>query len=80
MFNLCTKFIVPVCSRYDDMNRGAKCTNWGSFGQLGVARGHTHCHHPIECIDFLFDFNRNYVYRLVPFSRYSQLFVESRRF
>jgi len=30
--------------------------------------------------DFLFDFNRNYVSIFLPFSRYSRLFVESRRF
>jgi len=40
MINLCTKFKVPACSRYEDMNGGAKWRNWGSLGQLG-ARGHS---------------------------------------
>jgi len=35
MINLYTKFQVPACSRYEDMNGGAKCTNSGSLGQLG---------------------------------------------
>ena len=38
MINLCTKFKVPACSRYEDMNSGAKYTNWGS---LGTVRGHS---------------------------------------
>jgi len=40
MINLCTKFKVPACSRYEDMNGGAKCKKWGSFGPLAVTRGH----------------------------------------
>jgi len=39
---LCTKFKVPACSRDEDMNGGAKCTIWGSLGQLEVTRGHPH--------------------------------------
>jgi len=52
MINLCqlTKFKVPACSRYEDMNGGAKCTNWGSLGQLWVTRGHPQCHYSIEHI------------------------------
>ena len=50
MINLCTKFEVPVCSRYEYMNGGAKCTTWGSLGQLGVTRGHPQGHHSIERI------------------------------
>jgi len=38
MINLCTKFKVPVCSHYKDMNGGAKRKNWGSLGQLGVTQ------------------------------------------
>ena len=50
MINLCTKFKVPACNRYEDMNGGAKCKNWGSLGQLGVTQGHPQCHHSIERI------------------------------
>ena len=35
---------------------------------------------PQSAYDFLFHFNRNYVVYLSPFSRYSRLFVKSRRF
>ena len=41
------------------MRSGAKCTNWGSLGHLGVTQGHRQCHHSIAAYDFLFDFNRN---------------------
>jgi len=52
--NICTKFKVPACSRYEDMNGDAKCKkNWGSLGQLEVTQGHPQ-------YDFLFDFNRNH--------------------
>jgi len=40
MINLRTKFKVPACIRYKDMDGGTKCTNCGSWGQLGVTRGH----------------------------------------
>jgi len=50
MINLCTRFKVLACSRYEDMNGGAKCTLWGSLGQLEVTRGHRQCHHSIERI------------------------------
>jgi len=60
MINLCTKFKVPASNRYEDMNGGVKCTNWGSLGQLGVTRGHGQCHHSIERIRLpILDFNRN---------------------
>ena len=49
MINLCTKFKVHACSRYEDMNGGAKWRSWGTLGQLGVTRVHPQCHH----------FNRN---------------------
>jgi len=45
MINLCAKFKVPACSRYEGMNGGAKCTYWGSLGQLGVTRGHLQSYH-----------------------------------
>ena len=44
MINLCTKFKVPACRHFEDMNGGAKCTNWGSLKQLVVTRGHPQCH------------------------------------
>jgi len=62
-----TKYEVSGFTRYDAMNGGAKCRKWGSLGQLGGTQGHRQCH-SIGRI------------RLVPFSRYSRLFVESRRF
>ena len=43
------------------MNGGAKCRKWGGLGWLGGTQGQRQCHHSIERIDFLFDFNRNYV-------------------
>ena len=49
---------------------------WGGYGALKVMGNATI---RLSAYDFLFDFNRNYVY-LLPFSRYSRLFVESRRF
>jgi len=50
MINLCTKFKVPACSRYEDMNGGAKCKNWGSLGRLAVTQGRRQCQHPMERI------------------------------
>ena len=35
-----TKFEVSNYIHYEDMKSGAKCTNWGSLGQLGVTRCH----------------------------------------
>ena len=49
------------------MNGGAKCRKWGSLGQLGGTKGHRQCHHSIERIDFLFDFNRNHAFVLYRF-------------
>jgi len=39
MINLCAKFKVPACSRYEDMSVGAKWRNWGSLGQLEFHSG-----------------------------------------
>ena len=52
MVSQCTKFEVPRFTRYDAMNGGAKCTNWGigDLGHLGVTQGHRQCHHSIERI------------------------------
>jgi len=38
---------------------------------------HLRCHHST---DFLFNFNKNYTFIFLPFSRYSRLFVKIRRF
>jgi len=38
MINQCTKFEVSRFTRYEAVNGGAKCTNWGSLGTL---RGHS---------------------------------------
>jgi len=69
MINQRTKFKVPACIRYEDMDGGTKCTNWGSWGQLGVTRGHPQCNHSIERIllpSSLIETMRLY---LVPFPR-----------
>jgi len=68
--NLQTKFEVSNYTHYEDMISGAKCANWGSFGHSGVTQCHRQCHHSIERIRLLFDFNRNYVSIILPFSRW----------
>jgi len=50
VINLCTKFKVPACSRYEDKNGGAKLKNWDSLGQIGVTQCHPLCHRSIERI------------------------------
>ena len=45
-----TKFEVSNYTHYEDMRSGAKSTNWGSLGHLGVNQGHRQCHHSIERI------------------------------
>ena len=42
--NLQTKFEVSNYSHCEDMKSGAKCTNWGSLGRLGVIQSHWQCH------------------------------------
>ena len=37
--NLQTKVEVFNYTHYEDMRSGAKCTNWGSLGRLGVTQG-----------------------------------------
>ena len=37
-------------SRYEAINGGAKCTNWGSLEHLGVTEGHGQRHRLIERI------------------------------
>ena len=58
------------------MNGGAKCRKRGGLERLGVTQGHGQCHHSIERIRLPI---RQCVY-LLPFLKYSRLFVESRRF
>ena len=70
MINQCTKFEVYRFTRYEAMNGGAKCRKWGGYrgtqGHGSFDRAHSTL---IEkCV------------YLLPFSTYSQLFVESRRF
>jgi len=45
--NLQTKFEVSNYTHYEHMRSGAKCTNWGSLGHLGVTEGHRQCLHAI---------------------------------
>ena len=82
MFNLCTKLKVPACSRYEDMNGRAKCTNWGGLGQVGALKVMGNANIRYSAYDFLFDFNKNHASILYRFRdrAYSRLFVESRRF
>jgi len=61
MVNQCTKFEVSRFTHYEAMNGGAKCRRWGGLVQLGGTEGYGHCHHSIERIDFLFDFDINHV-------------------
>jgi len=46
---------------------GAKCTNWGNLEHLEVTQGHPQCHHSIERIRLLSDFNRNHASILYRF-------------
>ena len=80
MVNQCTKFEIFRFTRYEAMNGGAKCRKWGGLGWSGGTQGHGQCHHSIERIRLPIRLQQKpCVYRLL-FSRYSQLFVESRRF
>ena len=77
----CTKFEVFRFTHYKVVNGSAKCRKWGGLGRLG---GHSRS-------SAISPFDRAHttsystligsicVYR-VPFSRYSRLFAESRRF
>jgi len=67
MVSQCTKFEVSRFTRYEAMNGGAKCRQWGGLGRFGGIQGHRQCHHSIEVIDFLFDFNRNHASILYRF-------------
>jgi len=62
-----TKFEVSRFTRYEAMNGCAKCRKWGGLGRLGGTQGHRQCHHSIQRIDFLFDFNRNHASILYRF-------------
>jgi len=50
MLSQCTKFEVSRFTRYETMNGGAKCREWGGLVWLGGTRGHGQCHHSIERI------------------------------
>ena len=75
----CTKFEVSRFTHYEAMNGSAKCRKWGGLGWLRGTQGHGNATIQYRAYDFLFVINRNCVY-LLPFSSYSCLFVESRRF
>ena len=77
MVSQCTKFEISRFTRYEAMNGSAKCRKWGGQGALKVIGNVTVRY---SAYDFLFDFNRNYVSYLLPFSRYSRLLVKSRHF
>jgi len=49
------------------------------WGDNKVTQDHKQCRVRIELYDFLFTFHRNYM-KIVPFSRYSQLFAKNRNF
>jgi len=61
MISLSTKFEVSAFTHYEDMKGNTKCRNGVGFGRLGVTQGHWKLNHSIEYIQFLFDFNRNYM-------------------
>jgi len=75
MVNQCTKF--EVFPRDDAMNGGAKFRKWGGLGQLGVTQGQPQFDtaHTISCLTLIETMRLS-----CTFSRYSQIFVESRRF
>jgi len=66
--------LVSMCTRYEAMNSGANAENGVIRGGYGNSRPRAIRN---SAYDFLSNFNRNY---LVPLSRSSELFVESRRF
>jgi len=80
--NLQTKFEVSNYTHYEDMRSGAKCTNWGSLGQLGITQSHPQCHHSIERIRLLFDFNRSHasiLYLFLDIASYLSKFADFNR-
>jgi len=62
MVNLCAKFEVFRCTRYEAtcMNGDAKCRKWGGLGWLGALKVMGDVAIPQSAYDFLFNFNRNY--------------------
>jgi len=67
MLSQCTKLEVSRFTRYDAMNGGAKCTNWGSLGHLGSLNVIGNVTIRWSAYDFHFDFNRNYASVLYRF-------------
>ena len=59
MVSQCTKYEISRFTRYEAGNGGAKCRKWGGLGWLGGTQCQRQCHHSIQRIRFLFDFNRN---------------------
>jgi len=60
------------------MKGSAKCRIWGGLARLWVTQGRRQCHNWIACILLPVRLFRNCA-SVAPFSRYSELFVESRR-
>ena len=60
------------------MKGSAKCRIWGGLARLWVTQGRRQCHHWIACILLPVQLFRNCA-SVAPLSRYSELFVESRR-
>jgi len=67
MVSQCTKYEVSRFTHYEAVNGGAKCRKWGGLGWLGGTQGQPQRRHSIVRIDFLFNFNRNYVSILYRF-------------
>jgi len=79
MISQCTKFEVSSFTRCEAMNGGAKCRKWGGLGQLGgYSRSST-----ISPLDRAHTTSYSTLIETMrlscTFSRYSRLFVESRR-
>jgi len=62
MINQCTKFEVCRFTRYEAINGSAKCRKWGGLEWLGALKVMGNATIRYNAYDFLFDFNRNYVY------------------
>jgi len=81
MVNKCTKFKISRFTRNEGMNGGAKCRKWGGLWQLWVTHSGSSAMSPFNRAHTTSYSTLVETVRLsLPFSRYSRLFVESRRF
>ena len=62
MVSQCTKYEVSRFTRYEAKNSSAKCRKWGGLGWLGALKAISNVTIRYSAYDFLFDFNRKYVY------------------